>query len=82
MLEKRFWMYNMIGSVLWATSINLLGIFFIENYETILDHIGKIMLGIIFLIVAYIYFFKKKEFEQYLKEKQQEIEAKYPVKKP
>lgn len=45
MLEKNFWLYNMIGSCLWAVSVNLLGIFFIQNYEAILDNVGKIMLG-------------------------------------
>ncbi len=29
MSEKKFWIYNMIGSIIWAFSINLLGIFFI-----------------------------------------------------
>lgn len=81
MLEKRFWTYNMIGSILWATSINLLGIFFIKNYETILDNLGKFMMGIFVLVGVYIYFFKKKEFMQYLADKQAEIDAKYPVKK-
>lgn len=36
--ERQFWIYNMIGSTLWAISINLLGIFFIDRYELILDH--------------------------------------------
>ncbi len=46
MREQNFWIYNMIGSIIWATSIILLGIFFIDRYEAILDHMGKIMLGI------------------------------------
>lgn len=37
----------MIGSIVWAVSVNLLGIFFIDNYESILDNLGKIMLVII-----------------------------------
>lgn len=81
MLEKRFWIYNIIGSILWATSINLLGIFFIENYEIILDNLGKYMMGIVIAIGIYVYLFKKKEFMQYLADKQAEIDAKYPVKK-
>lgn len=44
MHEKRFWTYNAIGSILWATSINLLGIFFIANYEAILGNLGKIIM--------------------------------------
>lgn len=50
MLEKRFWTYNMIGSILWATSINFLGIFFIKNYETILDNLGKFMIGLLVVL--------------------------------
>lgn len=44
MREDKFWTYNMFGSIIWAISINLLGIYFIDNYETILDNLGKIML--------------------------------------
>ncbi|MBP6981611.1 DedA family protein [Candidatus Gracilibacteria bacterium] len=76
MLEKNFWLYNMIGSCLWAVSVNLLGIFFIQNYEAILDNVGKIMLGGLILFFGYIYFFQKEKFLQYMKDKQAEIEAK------
>jgi membrane protein DedA with SNARE-associated domain len=44
MQERKFWLYNMIGSIIWAICINTLGIVFIDNYETILDNLGKIML--------------------------------------
>ena len=47
MAEKNFWLYNMIGSIIWATSIILLGIFFIDRYELILDNLGKIMIGLL-----------------------------------
>lgn len=46
MQEKKFWIYNMIGSIIWATSVNLLGVFFIDHYEAILDNIGKIMFAL------------------------------------
>lgn len=39
MLERNFWLYNMIGSIIWALSINLLGIFFIDNYKIILEYL-------------------------------------------
>ena len=74
MTEKRFWIYNMIGSIIWASSIILLGIFFIDQYEAILDHLGKIMLGILIVVIAYIYFFRREKFGTYMREKQQEIE--------
>lgn len=38
MQEKKFWIYNMIGSVIWASSLILLGIFFVDQYEVILDN--------------------------------------------
>ncbi len=37
--EKQFWLYNMVGSVIWAVTIILLGIFFIDKYELILDNL-------------------------------------------
>ena len=76
MQERKFWTYNMIGSIFWATSVNLLGVFFIDKYEMILDNAGKIMLVIIGSIFAYFYFFKRDTLKQYMADKQAEIEAK------
>ncbi len=73
MREDRFWMYNMIGSIFWAISINLLGIYFIDNYEIILDNLGKVMIGILFLLLGYLFIFKKDALKQYMKDKEQEI---------
>ncbi len=73
MSEKNFWLYNMVGSILWAVSINLLGIFFIKNYETVLDNFGKISLAIIILLVLYIYNFKRESWNAYMRDKQKEI---------
>ena len=76
MEEKCFWLYNMIGSIIWASAIILLGIFFIDQYEAILDHLGKIMLGILVGVIGYIYFFRREKFGEYMREKQREIEEK------
>lgn len=76
MLEKKFWIYNTIGSIIWAASINLLGIFFIDKYETILDNLGKITLGILILVAIYFWFYKRDTLKQYIQDKQSEIEAK------
>jgi membrane protein DedA with SNARE-associated domain len=76
MLEKKFWIYNTIGSIIWAASINLLGIFFIDKYETILDNLGKITLGILLLVAIYFWFYKRDTLKQYIQDKQSEIEAK------
>jgi len=76
MQEKNFWIYNTIGSIIWATSINLLGILFIDQYETILDNLGTIMMIILGLVFAYFYFFRRDSLKQYMQDKQQEIEEK------
>ena len=73
MREDKFWLYNMVGSIIWAISINLLGIYFIDNYETILDNLWKIMLGILVGVFLYFYLFKRELLKQYMKEKEQEI---------
>jgi membrane protein DedA with SNARE-associated domain len=76
MKEQKFWIYNTIGSIFWATSINLLGIFFIDKYETILDNLGKITLVILGCVFAYFYFFRRESMQQYIRDKQTEIEEK------
>ncbi len=76
MQEGNFWIYNIIGSIFWATSVNLLGIFFIDRYEMILDNMGKIMLVVLGGVCVYFWFFKKETMKQYIKDKQQEIEEK------
>lgn len=76
MKEWNFWIYNMIGSIFWAISINLLWIFFIDNYESILDNLGKITLGIIIVGGLYIYFFQRDSWNSYIQDKQKEIEDK------
>ncbi len=76
MQEKNFWLYNMIGSIVWAFSIIFLGVKFIDNYETILDNLGKIMLVVLIGVFGYIYFFRRESFEAYLRAKEQEITEK------
>lgn len=76
MQEGNFWSYNIIGSIIWAVSVNLLGIFFIDQYETILDHLGQIMLVVLGGVFAYFFFFKKETLKQYMRDKQREIEEK------
>jgi membrane protein DedA with SNARE-associated domain len=73
MREGRFWRYNMIGSIFWAICINTIGILFIDHYETILDNFGKISLGIIVIVIAYIFFFKRESWSEYIRAKEAEI---------
>ena len=76
MWEKNFWSYNIVGSIIRAVSVNLLGIFFIDQYESILDNLGKIMLGILVIVFGYFWFYKKETLKQYIRDKQNEIERK------
>lgn len=76
MSEKNFWIYNMIGSIFWACSINLLGILFIDNYEVILDNFGKVSLAILLLVVGYLFLFKREGLKRYMRDKELEIREK------
>jgi membrane protein DedA with SNARE-associated domain len=73
MSEKNFWLYNMIGSILWAFCINILWILFIDNYEVVLDNFGKISTILLFAVLGYFYFFKRESLNFYMQEKQKEI---------
>lgn len=76
MREQNFWLYNMIGSIIWAISIIFLGVKFIDNYEAILDNLGKIMMGVLILVIGYMYFFQREKLRNYMNEKQKEMEEK------
>lgn len=76
MRARAFWIYNTVGSIIWAISINLLGIFFIDQYETILDNLGKIMLVVLGGVFAYFWIWKRETLKQYMRDKQREIEEK------
>ncbi|MCP4523121.1 MAG: DedA family protein [Candidatus Gracilibacteria bacterium] len=80
MKSMKFMIYNVIGSIIWSVTIVLLGVVFVEHYEFILDHIGKLMIGIFACIGIYIYKFKRKEFKIYMEEKNKEMEELYPKK--
>jgi membrane-associated protein len=76
MLAQRFWTYNMIGSIVWATSINLLGVYFIDNYEFILENLGKIMFAVLIWVFGYFWFFRRQSLVNYWNAKNREIEEK------
>ena len=44
---KRFWVANIIGSSIWAVSILLIGMFFVESYEVVLQYISYILIAVI-----------------------------------
>lgn len=74
MHSRKFMIYNTIWSIVRAIIIILLWVIFVEYYKIILEYIWSIMLIIMVLVWFYIYKFKKKEFLQYMKEKNEEIE--------
>ncbi len=76
MQTGKFWIYNIIGSVLWAGTIITLGVAFVTYYKTILAYFSYILMGIMICTIIYIYFFKKEAFVAYIKEKEKEIEDK------
>lgn len=76
MKKKTFWIYNVLGSIVWAGAMVILGIMFAKSYELIIDFFGYIMMALFVVLGLYIYKFKKKEFMKYMEEKNAEIERK------
>jgi membrane protein DedA with SNARE-associated domain len=72
--STRFWIYNLIGSALWACVIVGLGTFFVAYYQTVLAWIQYIILGLVIAAIAYAYFFRREAFDRYIAEKRAEIE--------
>lgn len=80
MNSTSFFIYNIIWSILRATTIVILGVMFANYYESIIDYMWYLMMWIMLIIWLYIYKFKKKEFLIYLKEKNEELDAQYSKK--
>ena len=76
MNHRSFIIYNIIWSILRAITIIVLWVLFAKTYETIIDYLWYIMIGIFVLVWLYIWKYKKKEFKIYLEEKNKELESK------
>ena len=76
MKNRNFIIYNIIGSIIWSTTIIILWVMFSRTYELILDYLFYIIIWIMFLWGFYIWKFKKKEFMKYMEEKNKEINEK------
>ena len=74
MASVKFMIYNIIWSIVRALTIILLWVVFVEYYKIILEYIWYIMMFIMVIVWLYIYKYKKKEFMQYLHEKNKELE--------
>ena len=79
MKSKKFMIYNVIGSVIRAITIIILWVLFAKTYDTIIDYIWYILIGIMIITWLYIWRFKKKEFKKYMEEKNREIENKFDL---
>lgn len=75
--SKKFWIYNIIASTLWAMTFVSIGVFFAEYYEVIIKYIWHIMLGIMWTLFIYLWLYKKESLVSYWQEKNKEMEEKY-----
>ncbi len=57
----------------------ILWIFFTTYLKVILDSISYVFLGLVVIIVVYVSVFKRKEWNNYLREKEEEFRQKYPT---
>jgi len=60
MSGRKFWAANLFGASIWAVSVLLIGVFAIENYETVLQYISYIFLVVVIIGVA-IYMWKNRK---------------------
>lgn len=74
MNKKRFFIYNIIGSVLWAVVIIILWVLFAQYYKIVVDYFKYIFLAILIIFALYIYIYKKDAFKKYMDDKTKELE--------
>lgn len=72
----KFWIANIAGSVLWASTIIVLGVAFAQFYKSLLEYFPYVLGGIVLIVTVYVYFFRREAFKEYLREKEREIEEK------
>ena len=81
MRQPAFILYNVIWSIIWATTIIVLGVVFVTYYKSIIEYFGYIVFAVLLCLSLYIYKYKNKEFKEYLRLKEEELNEKYPVEK-
>jgi len=75
MNKTSFFIYNCIWSIIRAITIVVLWVLFASYYEIIIDYMMYIMIWVTLLVSFYIYRFKKKDFMEYVKEKNEELDS-------
>lgn len=74
MKSIKFMIYNIIGSIIRAMTIILLGVLFVNYYKFLVENSWIISMIVFIIIWLYIYKFKREEFKKYWEEKNNEIE--------
>lgn len=77
MSNRAFFIYNILGSVIRAIVMIIIWVIFASYYETIIDYMMYIMIWVTIIIWFYIYKFKKREFLDYVKEKNDELDEQF-----
>jgi len=76
MTQKNFWLYNIVWSIIWAITIITLWVIFAKYYKIIVDFFPYILLLVLVIVWLYVAIFKRKEFAEYITEKNAEIDEK------
>jgi len=76
MKKTSFFVYNIIGSIVRAITLIILGVVFASYYEVIIDYLMLIFFIVLVGVFAYMYKFKKESLMEYIHEKNKEIDEK------
>lgn len=74
MSQKTFLRSNIIASVFWTTAMVILGVVFKSYYDTVVQYIRYVVIGLMVCGILYVYFFKREAFKKYMDDKEAEIE--------
>ena len=75
MKPRAFWLYNVVGSVLWAGAMVAVGIWAVANYQAFLRYFQYVVLAVLAGYAAWAWFFRREQVKKYWAEKTAEIEA-------
>lgn len=67
-------LFNIMGSVIYATVLIALAKIFVGYYQEVIPYIRWIMLGLLLLVGLYLWFFKRDSLKRYVRDKEKELE--------
>lgn len=76
MKPRSFWLYNIVGSVLWAGAMVAVGVWAVANYQLFLRYFQYVVLAVLLGYAAYAWFFRREQVKKYWAEKVAEVETK------